>query len=631
MIKLSLAQEAIVKAPIGRPIQVLASAGSGKTRVLTERVRYIIENTKKEGLIALTFTNKAAEEMLSRLEDLEDIEERCWIATIHSVAQRVLDQYGHAIGLPSELHIYERDQDRITVFLQSLRNNGVDVDEFLNVSDDRARRDRERVINRYMEQISIVKRELLNEEEIKSKYDNDDDFWPIYQAYQNALLDSGGIDFDDILVYAHKIILDQPWCADIYRAKYRHICVDEAQDLNRAQYEFVKALCGENINSLLMVGDPNQMIYGFNGSSHDYLCNQFLKDFEPDCYDLKENYRSSKTVIHFANKIKPNSQIESEYALEGFGHIQDFQDEDEEASWICDKVEELIQLKSHEEIEGDIALDKIVVIGRNKFVFRALETCLENRNIPYFLKKGERHAEPSSVFGKVLDLGIRLRLNQKDWVDGKKLCAILKVEPPGSWGDDNLFEKMSSAANTSDIPYPDLQSKLLSTIASIDLSKPNIPKLHKDFTEIITELTLSKNVDANGELERSLRELNEFRDFWTAFKSKGLGESLSSFRNALSLGQLTKDYNPTGLTLSTVHTMKGLEKDIVFLMGMCEGIFPDYRAKTKKEIDEERNNAFVAVTRSRRWLYITYPHSRIMPWGDSKRQYPSRFITDMSS
>ena len=242
MTKLSTAQSNIVHAPIGQPMQVLASAGSGKTRVLTERVRYIIENTRKEGVIALTFTNKAAEEMLARLDDMEGVEERCWIATIHAVAQRILDQYGHAIGLPSELHIYERDQDRKTVFLQSLRENGVDVDAFLNVSDKNTRKNRERIIQNYMDQFSIVKRELLNEEEVKKKYASDDNFWLIFQAYQDALLESGGIDFDDILVYAHRILLEQPWCGQIYRAKYKHICVDSSSECPyfRMYYIFYK-------------------------------------------------------------------------------------------------------------------------------------------------------------------------------------------------------------------------------------------------------------------------------------------------------------------------------------------------------------------------------------------------------
>lgn len=635
MINLSSAQSAVVYAPIGQPMQVLASAGSGKTRVLTERVRYLIENTNKDGVIALTFTNKAAEEMLARLDELEAVEDRCWIATIHAVAQRILNQYGQAIGLPSDLHIYERDQDRKAVFLQSLREDGVDVDKFLDVPDENIRKDRSRIIQNYMEQISIVKRELLSEEEIKEKYADSKNFWQIFQAYQDALLGSGGIDFDDILVYAYRILLEQPWCGQIYRAKYKHVCVDEAQDLNRAQYEFIKALCGDNIKSVMMVGDPHQMIYGFNGSSYDFLCKRFVEDFSPAKLELKENYRSSKAVIKLANKLKPSSQVESIFACNGKSQIEELQDENAEALWICNKIVELRNVKIAPEIEGEISLNNMVVIARNRFVFQTLENVLKEKDIPYELKMGERQIEPTSIFGRVLDLAIRLRLNPKDWVDGKKLCAVLKVGNPEAWGEDNLLQELAVKALNSDIFFPAIQSNLLDAVQSLDLDQPNMPKLCADFKASIEDL--GKSLGSNtlladqNELALSLQELEDFKRSWITLNRKGLGKSLSAFRNAMALGQLTEDYTPSGLTLSTVHTMKGLEKDIVFLMGMCEGIFPDYRANTNKEIEEERNNAFVAVTRSRRWIYITYPKLRKLPWGATKTQSQSRFIRQMQS
>ena len=632
MSDLSPAQSSIVHSPIGQPIQVLASAGSGKTRVLTQRVRYILENTKKDGVIALTFTNKAAEEMLARLDDVDSIEERCWIATIHSVAQRILDQYGHTIGLPSELHIYERDQDRKTVFLQSLREQGIDIDTFLDVPDEKTRKDRERTVQNRMEQFSIIKRDfLLTEDEIKQKYVNNAKFWSIFQAYQKSLLESGGIDFDDILVYAHKILTEQPWCGQIYLAKYKHICVDEAQDLNKAQYEFIKALCGEQIKSILMVGDPNQMIYGFNGSSHDYLCQHFVNDFSPNQYQLKENYRSSKAVIHLANKIKPNSQVESEFVVSGDKDIKEFIDEKAEAEWICDKINELLAIKNHPDIEGEISLNKMVVIARTRFVFSELETVLSEKGILYSLNKGERQVEPSSLFGKVLDLGIRLRINPKDWVDGKKLYSALKIAAPTIWGQENQLLQLSSDVNKSDILFSNIQADLLKAIQSLDLDNPNIPKLCVNFIEAIEGLTANHELEAEGELECSIQELQDFKNCWTRFKRKGLGNSLVAFRNAMALGQLTEDFEASGLTLSTVHTMKGLEKDIVFLMGMCEGVFPFYKAISPQEIEEERNNAFVAITRAKRWIYITYPKQRKMPWGGIKWQNPSRFVKEITA
>ncbi|EFO1579988.1 ATP-dependent helicase, partial [Escherichia coli] len=158
---LSNAQRQIVEAPMDIAIQVLASAGSGKTRVLTERVRYILNNTKRDAVIALTFTNKAAEEMSSRLSDFDPDEDRVWIATIHSVAQRILEKYGHTIGLPSDLYIYDRDKDRMEVFMQSLREDGIDIDEYLSIADSKELKNRERNLQSYMDIFSKIKRELL--------------------------------------------------------------------------------------------------------------------------------------------------------------------------------------------------------------------------------------------------------------------------------------------------------------------------------------------------------------------------------------------------------------------------------------------------------------------------------------
>ncbi len=630
MIQLSYAQKQIVEAPIAGAIQVLASAGSGKTRVLTERVRFFLEKTKKEGAIALTFTNKAAEEMQNRLADCDEAEDRAWIATIHSVAQRILEQYGHTIGLPKDLHIYERDKDRMEVFVQSLRDDGVEIDEYLNIEDEKEQKNRERYLQKYMDGFSLIKRELLLEEDIEERFPENPSIWKIFQDYQNALLNSGGIDYDDILVYAHRLLLNHDWIANIYRAKYKYLCVDEAQDLNMVQYEFIKAFCGESIKSIMMVGDPDQMIYGFNGSSSEYLCEKFVNDFSASKYELKENYRSTKQVIKVANKLKPKSQTEHEYALEGIVHIESLTDEVEEANWIVNSIKGYVELRQHEEIEGDISLEHMVVIARNRFVFSSLEKALTENSIPYSLRKGERKPEPASFFGKVLDYGIRIKLNPKDWVDGKKLCSLLMLEAPKEWTNTGILEEWSKDVASSSLLFPILYSDLLRAIYQLDTDEPNIRKFARAFRDKLSEQAeLEQSDNKKLELERSIAELDDFTSSWTRFKQKGLGDSLQSFRNALALGQLTEDALSNGLTLSTVHTMKGLEKDIVFIMTMCEGVFPDYRANTTKEIDEERNNAFVAVTRAKRWLNITYPKQRTMPWGDKKFQTESRFFKEI--
>lgn len=634
MISLSAAQDEIVKFDLTKPIQIIASAGSGKTRVLTERIRHILSNTKKDKILALTFTNKAAQEMQERLADFDGVEERTWVSTVHSVAQSIIESYGHSIGLPNDLHIYERDQDRMELFLQSLRDSNVDIDEYLNVNDPAEKRKRNQVMQGYMDAFAEIKRELLiDQTEIEEKYSNEPRFYDIYQDYQQALANSGGIDFNDILFYAYRILNEHSNIARTYQVQYKHVCVDEAQDLNKAQYELVKVFCGEKIKSVLMVGDPNQMIYGFNGSK-DYFEKDFVNDFNPQTFTLKENYRSTKAVIDIANKIKPNSQINHEMAFQGWAGIQPCINEKVEANWVIKNLKQLIEYKTHEEIEGEITLDKIVIIGRNKFVFNQLETKLKEHNIPYFFNKGERQAEPESLFGKILDYAIRLKLNPKDWIDGKKLCSILKVKQPKQWGDQNLLEVWAGTVKASSLPLADIQSFLLNEIHNLNQEEPSIRKfcktLEAKLNEYKTEDLPEENKDKlELELALSLQELTIFLKRWTSFKSQSLGSTLKAFRNAMTLGKLDTDVQGKGLTLSTVHTMKGLEKDIVFLIGMCDGVFPDYRATSKKDLNEEQNNAFVAVTRARRWLFISYPQNRMMPWGSSKYHNISRFISDI--
>ncbi len=366
------------------------------------------------------------------------------------------------------------------------------------------------------------------------------------------------------------------------------------------------------------------------GSSSDYLCQQFVTDFGSTQFTLEENYRSTKAIIRAANKLKPNSQREHEFALDGGLIIQSFPDENAEAKWVISTIKYLLELQYHKEIEGELSLDKIVIIARNRFIFAKLDEELKREGIDFSLRKGERAEELTSLFGSVLDYGLRVKLNPKGWVDGVKLCKLLSVTPPSTWMDNGILEKWSEQVLSTSIPFPEIQSYLLQSINDLDSESPNIRKFFKSLDDKLSSLSgTAMDETLKLELERSMKELRGFYEFWTRFKKKSLGSSLSAFRNASALGQLSLDASKTGLTLSTVHTMKGLEKDIVFLIGMCEGVFPDYRANNPKKIEEERNTAFVAVTRARRWLYISYPEQRMMPWGSAKFQTKSRFVKEL--
>jgi DNA helicase-2/ATP-dependent DNA helicase PcrA len=627
---LSEKQRQIVEQPIQGSIQVLASAGSGKTRVLTERIRYILSGLKKDGVIALTFTNKAAMEMKDRLTRGGVDEDRIWVGTIHSVAQRILEQYGHTIGLPSDVQIFERDKDRMEVFLEALRADGVDIDDYLDIDDPKERKTRERSLQDYMDGFSSIKREMLSEDDVSERFPDRSDIWRVYTDYQAALLNSRGIDYEDILRYAHRILVSQTWIGDIYRSKYSHVCVDEAQDLNLIQYEFVKALAGPSNCNVMMVGDPDQMIYGFNGSTSKFLCDYFLTDFEPKTFRLTENYRSSKAVVRAANGLRHGAQTESKFALEGVAQSASFASEEEEANWIVLSIQNLLQVGTHHEIEGKITLENMVVIARNRFVFAKLEASLEEHEIAFNIKVGEREKLPVSFFGKILDASLRLKINSSDWVDGKKLCTLLGVTPPTEWGGSGLLSELKEKYALLDGDQNNLIEPLLAHVEGLNFENPNVLKFEQIFETHIRKLAVNEDdEDQRLEYDRSLAELKEFSDRWTRFRTLGLGNTLSAFRNATALGKLNSEVSEGGLTLSTVHTMKGLEKDIVFLMGFSEGTFPDYRANTVSEVDEERNTAFVAVTRARRWLYVTYPKSRVMPWGSARYQNPSRFLAEM--
>lgn len=624
-IKLSEEQRQIIESPIGRPVQVLASAGSGKTRVLTERIRYILENRKNDGVIALTFTNKAANEMRERLSDCPNLEDRVWISTIHSLGQRILSKYSHTIGLPRNLQIFDRDQDRLILFTEALKEQRIDFSELNSRFNQSSHISLENILRGYLAFFSKIKRELIPVEAAEEKFKTT--IKKYFELYNAALLTSGGIDYDDILFYAHKIILNQPWITQIYRSKFQHLCVDEAQDLNKSQYSFLKEFCGEDLKSVLMVGDPNQMIFGFNGSSSMFFCDTFKKDFSPTEFHLNKNYRSARKIIKAANLLVRENSSSSVFPIEGRVETSCYDSEGAEAQGIVSIVQELLSSKYHDDIEGQITYDKMVVIARNRFVFKELEKALQKSNIPFHIRKSEGWQEQETRVGKVLDLSIKVKINSNDWIHQENLFEVLQLQPIESLSPDPL----SFLANKLELSNED-ETKVLAVILrevnGLDENEPNFPKLIKKVRDALDKWLSSQTAKDQEELiKMSIEELNDLGNLWDLFKIKKLGNSLSAFRSALALGQLASSSYGEGLLLSTVHTMKGLEKDIVFLMGMCEGVFPDYRAlKSSKKLDEEKNSAFVAVTRARRWLFISYPKERLMPWGDYKVQTPSRYF-----
>ena len=615
VITLSKTQQEVVEYT-GKNMLVLAGAGSGKTRVLTERINRIIKKLKKgEKVIAITFNNKAADELRNRLSIAlgEEILNECaYVGTIHKFCLDVVITRGSIIGLPKNLHIFDSFEDRLQIFKEAINN----VPEFKSKFLTNDSNENEKIVKNLLNNLSNAKRNL----KFSKDYDEKPLIQTLFKEYDSLLILQGAIDFDDILRYAYQIFTERESVTKLYRKIYKYICVDEAQDLNKSQYEVLKALAGDEI-AITMVGDPNQSIYGFNGSTSDYINKIFLEDYNPKRFILNENFRSSKKVIQAANLIENTFEVEGICPYEGEFEINNFNTEIDESSWIVEKIKYFLQL-GHNDVEGGIVTpEQCAIIARNRYVFNCVEKLLKENQIEYKLKISANNSfSCESDFIKAFELGIRLIVNSKDRIHLEELACIIK--------SDKKYSNFDDLRNANDLPlvWSDLMIILNVAWDTLQKNEDNI-NFPKAITGLEKFINISK-LDIN-EQERILiyEDLQSWNNKWKIFvKKSSIGErSLGSFVRSVSLGT-TQISDEKGITLTTVHMSKGLEYDVVFIMGLNEGVFPDYRAlKDENQLIEEKHNMFVAITRSKRLCYLTYPLSKQTPWGD-KRQQPSQYV-----
>ena len=600
---LSEKQKKIVEAEEGA-IYVEASAGSGKTRVITERIRYLLGKTKRQ-ILALTFTNKAGQEIKDRLNDsdIENIQQRLFVGTFHGFCQYVLENHGSSIGLSPMPHIFEDNSDRLELISQAIEQVPMYAEKYNSYSE------KEKNSFRYtvLDFISKIKRELISDDEVHEHTDNMNTV-SLYINYQDLLRTQNAIDFDDLLLLTYKLFINYPRISALYRRSFYAICIDEAQDLNNAQYKLLLALTNSEYKNIMMVGDPKQFIFEFTGSSSDYMSKNFIEDFSPVKFELHENYRSSKKVLESANKILPNAKDISNIALDGEFELTSCNDEVEESQWIINKIKKLIERENDENIEGKITYEKMVILARNKYVFNNLETKLKEENIPFYYKMTLSGVQFESNIMKLFDLGFRLKLNFQDILHKEKLLSSLK-----------LTNKNSSLEDIVNSLTDSMEKSILNILLELKNDGSNLKSLFNDFKDEL-------NIKNEEKKKMILLDIDDFLKHWHNYAIQTDRKSLHQFKNAMALGQTHSLTEHQGVTLSTVHTMKGQEFDIVFLMGMDEGTFPDYRAKSEVELNQEKNNLYVAFTRAKRFLYVTYPNERTMPWGGKKRRSMSRFL-----
>lgn len=592
---------------------VKAGPGSGKTRVLTERVKHLLSVKRRGKVLALTFSNMAAEEMLSRLEKDPEVEgslERVSVSTIHSFCLDLLQTRGHLVGLRSDFALFESDTDR-TAILKEVWLNEQEYLAALNKEQNPSA-----LLARYMSAISESKRSLISPEMSEMQ----EPFPSIYGKYNDALFSQNALDFDDILFYAYRIFAENKDVAQLYNSVYRYVCVDESQDLNEAQYRVIQALCGSDFKNIMMVGDENQSIYAFNGSSSKYMSDYFVKDFQPTIYTLSENFRSAKQIIKYANSLNGNQEDVSQYFYDGEVSIKCFPNEAEEAKFVRETIETLIA-NGHKDIEGTVTYEKIAVIARNKYVFSNIENELNQLNIPYYVKQTRSGIACETKALEVFDLALRLIVNPLDIYHKQLLCKLTQKN----------ISTIAESTNASDIIQKLLTGSdyywMSSAFANL------IPDIEVDFDNIIQALNNAIPI-AMPDDEKYLvsKDIEEWNSHWKRFKARVPREnrSLVSFRNAIALGKTQSLEYDSGVALLTAHMSKGLEYEAVLIVGLTEGTFPDYRAVSSggSAIEQEKNNMYVAATRAKRLCYLSYPLEKVMPWGGTKRQQPSRFIKD---
>jgi len=598
---------------------VVAGPGSGKTRVLTERIRRLLGEEKGHfQILALTFTNKAANEMTERLQDIPNIAERAFIGTLHKFCMEVLAKRGKPVGIDGLPQIFSASQDRRSILTRAI-NDDPELLHQLKLAGDH--REQVKRIDSWLRKIIQYKSQLLRSIEIDDEIDR-----KIFEGYQAELLASGAVDFDDLLLLSYQLFEERPKIADFYRRLYRFICIDEAQDLNGAQYGVLRALCGDEYKNVMMVGDKKQSIYGFNTADPRYM-DEFTNDFDAMVIELHENFRSSRAVVEAAKKLDSAYLAEvDKLPIKGTVELLIGENEDDEAKLVLQKINELCK-NGHPDVEEPIRLESCAVLGRTRYTLLKIEEKLREQNLPYYKQLKADH-ESESNLALEFELCLRLLVNPKDQLH---LDVLQK-----KWGIESLAQKAKEKRAVSGLEF-------IAHLASQSIDKKAIV-ITKATSELLASngiIRMPNALDILDEYGKNSADEDDKRAIWEDIKvlrgewnrflriERESANDLASFLTHMALGTMQQP-RQDGLALLTVHSSKGLEFDVIFVVGMSDGTFPDYRANQNgKTKAEEKRNAFVAVTRSKRLLYLSYPQSKIMPWGSPRNQIPSPFLKDM--
>ena len=599
------------------PCLVLAGAGSGKTRVLTERIIKLIDDgVSPYNILAITFTNKAAKEMRVRVQNkIGDVADSIFIGTFHSFGLRILRENYDAIGYSSNITILDTD-DTKSLIKRILKENSFDPADY----------DIKHIISR----ISSAKNDGISPLEFSKLFLNEHDkvISLVYEKYLKLLKENNSVDFDDLLLKPVEIFKKRKDILEKYQERFRYILVDEYQDTNSIQYELCKMLA-KKYNNIFVVGDANQSIYSWRNADYRNILN-FEKDYKnAHVVLLEENYRSTNTILKAANSVIKNNNEGTKLNLwtsigdgEKIEYIR-VEDEIKESSFVINKIKELMS-------EGYNYSD-FAVLYRTNAQSRTVEEAFVRNNIPYNIIGSYYFYNRKEI--KDLIAYLNLIYNTNDSVSLERVINTPK-RGIGTKTIDNIREK----ANMNDISLFDaidsgkeLEFKKLILELIEDSKTMNLSDLIEDVlvkTGLRREYELDKSIESDTKVEN----LNEFKSLAVNFEDNGIYD-LSTFLENIMLvsdkGQYTEDDN--NVNIMTLHSAKGLEFNIVFILGMEEGIFPHSRSfESAKELEEERRLCYVGITRAKKKLYLLSARTRTL-YGRTSGTIESRFIKEIDS
>lgn len=623
------AQRQAVEAPLGHQL-VLAGAGSGKTRVLTYRIGWLVEveNISPFSILAVTFTNKAANEMRGRVEQLLNIPVRTmWIGTFHGISHRILRAHYQEAKLPEAFQILDSDDQQ-----RMVRR----VINALNLDEDRfSAKESQWFINAQKEQAKdphqVTPRDFNGEMQIR-----------IYQAYQEACQRAGVIDFADLLFKTYKLFLSHPQILASYQERFRCLLVDEFQDTNTIQYEWLKLLAGDK-NSVMIVGDDDQSIYGWRGAKIENI-QQFSKDFPgATMIRLEQNYRSTGTILNAANELIANNsgRLGKNLWTEGqdgekITVYAGFNDMDE-AFYIVNTIKELRKT--------EYSLKEIAILYRSNAQSRVIEEALMQTGIPYRVYGGLRYFDRAEIKDALAYL--RIINNRSDdpaferiintptrGIGNKTVTTIRDYARANSqtmWQALNeLIEQKAfpTRAETALLSFVNLINSIAEKSMTLDLHKQVEFALYSSgLIEHYRKEKGEKGLTRIENLEELVNAAHQFIQEGTTDDIPPLAAFLSYA--ALESGEEQADEYEDSIQLMTLHSAKGLEFPVVFLAGCEEELFPHYLSMNDpRGMEEERRLCYVGMTRAMRKLYMTYAEVRRMHGKESYHR-PSRFLHEV--